>query len=221
MRIGLYGGSFNPPHLGHLNVVKQSAELLDLDYLVVMPAGIPYFKDQNDVEEKEHRHAMCKLAFDDCVDAMVSRIELDRPGNSYTIDTVRKIRNNVDDEIYLIVGTDAFSQLPEWHKSSELVDEVIFAVVPRDAGSMDGQGFVDDLEYFQSVIFMKEIRAVFLNFSTAISSNDTVYSRAMLSSTEVRRRISTGKPFEYLLPKKVSQYIKYYHLYGYGENHEL
>ena len=127
MKIGIYGGSFNPPHLGHLHAAAEAATSLGLDELLLIPAGIPPHKAfSEDARGAEHRLAMTEImadviAFQTGVNTGVSRMEIDRTGKSYTVDTVRAMHaTHPEDELWLLMGTDMFLSFQDWFKPGEI-----------------------------------------------------------------------------------------------------
>ena len=123
MRIGLYGGSFNPPHIGHLYIAEEVKRIMRLDEVVMIPAGNPYFKEKDDVAEKFHRFMMTKLLVMDSInDLAYHDLEVKREGPSYTIDTLRQYKEwHPDAELYLIVGKDAFTDMGLWKEPEEIM----------------------------------------------------------------------------------------------------
>ena len=128
MKIGIYGGSFNPPHLGHMAAAESAAKYLGLDELLLIPAGIPPHKALSaDAAGKEHRLAMTRLmgeqiALDTGITVTVSDMEVARVGKSYSVDTVREIHEQrPNDELWLLMGTDMFLSFQNWYKPEEIL----------------------------------------------------------------------------------------------------
>lgn len=117
-RIGIYGGSFNPPHLGHIFAARKARQLLGLDKILLIPAAIPPHKAVAEGSpDGETRFALTQLAIAGETGMEVSRIELDRPGPSYTVDTLRELRESYpQDELYLLMGTDMFLSFFQWRE---------------------------------------------------------------------------------------------------------
>jgi nicotinate-nucleotide adenylyltransferase len=132
-RIGLFGGTFNPPHLGHVAVLRAAARLGRFDLLEVTVAGDPYLKPHDDLLPALLRLAMARAAFGDLALVEVSDRELKRSGPTYTIDTVRELLADAD-EVDLLIGADLVDQLPTWHEAEELARLVRVGVVPRPGG---------------------------------------------------------------------------------------
>jgi nicotinate-nucleotide adenylyltransferase len=189
MRLGLFGGRFDPPHLGHLLAAEQSREALSLDAVWFIPAPSPPHKPA--IAGPEHRYAMTMLATVSHPRFSVSRIELDRQGPSYTFDTVQQIRAaEPGAELFLIAGADAYRDIAGWHRAKELVRQVNIMVVARPGYNL-AQLEPD---------FRARVRVV------AISGCD-------ISSTEIRNRLKEGRSIRYLVPESVESYLVRHHLY--------
>lgn len=136
-RVGIYGGTFDPIHLGHLHVITQLIERDLVDQLLIIPAGEPLLRDQAPIATAQQRRAMCQLALADlpskiATKVQVNPIEILRMGPSYAIDTVEAVAQNYpDDTIFLIVGQDAAQKLDQWHRIDELRKMVKFLVIGR------------------------------------------------------------------------------------------
>ncbi len=145
MKIGLYGGTFDPIHNGHTHVITQLLANNIVDRLLVVPAGEPRLRENAPLASGAQRRAMCQLAINDLPMEIRSKIEVNpieilRTGPSYTIDTVEAVHQTYpDDEIVLIVGTDAYEKISQWHRIDELMAMVTLEVIERP-GSHTGQG---------------------------------------------------------------------------------
>ena len=200
-RIGIFGGTFDPPHLGHLILASEAQDQLDLTRLLWTLTPEPPHKQDQPITSIEHRLAMVKLAIADNPSFELSRVELDRPGPHYTIDTVKLIADqNPDAEIVPIIGGDSLHDLPTWHKPRELLYACHWVGVmrrPEDAANLEA------LE--------RELPGI---------SSKVHYVDAPLleiASREIRSRIAEGRPFRYYLPISVYEYIKENHLYRQSE----
>ena len=150
-RVGIYGGTFDPIHLGHLHVITQLFQKDLVDQLLLIPAGQPLLRDNAPIASAQQRRAMCQLALSDLPTEIASKvlvnpIEILRMGPSYTIDTVEAVAQNYpDDSLVLIIGQDAAEKLDQWHRIDELRSMVEFLVVGRpgytgsgiDIGALD------------------------------------------------------------------------------------
>jgi nicotinate-nucleotide adenylyltransferase len=137
MRIGLYGGTFDPIHLGHIHVITELLNRNIVDHLLVVPAGEPRLRENAPQASGPDRRSMCQLAINELTPELRKRIEVNpieilRMGPSYTIDTVEAVKQAYpDDELVLIVGTDAYEKLDQWHRVDELMKLVTLEVIQR------------------------------------------------------------------------------------------
>ncbi|MGA0608978.1 nicotinate-nucleotide adenylyltransferase [Caldimonas sp. KR1-144] len=132
-RIGVFGGTFDPPHMGHLVLARTAKDQLNLDGVLWIPAGQPWQKADRSMTEGEHRAAMVRAAITGHAGFSLDRRELQRSGPSYTIDTVRELQaEHRGAALYLIIGQDQYARLPTWHEWRELVSRVTLAVAGRD-----------------------------------------------------------------------------------------
>ena len=152
MRLGLYGGTFDPIHLGHLHVITELLQRNVVDHILVVPAGEPRLRENAPVASGADRRAMCQLALNDLAPELRSKvvvnpIEILRMGPSYTIDTVEAIKQAYpDDEIVLIVGSDAAEKLDNWHRVDELMKMVTLEVIQRPGAVMNLARDIDALD---------------------------------------------------------------------------
>ncbi|MCF8555846.1 MAG: nicotinate (nicotinamide) nucleotide adenylyltransferase, partial [Candidatus Planktophila sp.] len=143
-RVGIYGGTFDPIHLGHLHVITQLIEKKLVDQLLVVPAGEPLLRENAPIATAQQRRAMCQLALADLPAAVASKVQVNpievlRMGPSYAIDTVEAVAQNYpDDTIVLVIGQDAAEKLDQWHRIDELRGMVEFLIIGRPGYSGDG-----------------------------------------------------------------------------------
>ena len=183
MRIGIYGGTFNPVHHGHLILARQALEEFKLDQLVFVPAAESPFKIQNHSAPSGDRLAMLRLAIAGEDRFLVDPLEIERGGISYSIDTVKMFRNrDPGAELFFLVGEDNADRLTEWHRFEELKKLVYFVVLSRS-------------EEFQSPEY------------------PVVQRRIEISSTEIRNRVANQESITYLVPESVKHYIEQHQLY--------
>ena len=203
-RIGIYGGSFNPPHLGHIFAARKARQLLGLDKILLIPAAIPPHKAVAEGSpDGETRFALTQLAIAGETGMEVSRIELDRPGPSYTVDTLRELRESYpQDELYLLMGTDMFLSFFQWREPeaiAALAVPVCMARVRADAALSA-----------QLLAQQKKMEAVF-GVRPIVLQNDCLE----ISSTEARRLLFFGIADEVLHPDVLAM-IERERLYGVG-----
>ena len=207
MKIGIYGGSFNPPHLGHLAAAESAAKYLQLDKLILIPAGIPPHKALSaDEPGKAHRLAMTRLmgeqaALDTGVEVEVSAMEVEREGKSYSVDTVREIHEQYPGaELWLLMGTDMFLSFQNWYRPEEIVRYAGICAFGRT--EKDGEELFAPQRAFLGEKFPGS-RIVTMTLPNLVD----------VSSTALRARIPRGET-EGLLAPAVLGYIMREHLYG-------
>ena len=143
-RVGIYGGTFDPIHLGHLHVITQLIEKNLVDQLLVVPAGMPLLRENAPIATGQQRRAMCQLALADLPTEVANKVQVNpieilRTGPSYAIDTVEAVAQNYpDDTIVLVIGQDAADKLEQWHRIDELRDMVEFLVIGRPGFAGNG-----------------------------------------------------------------------------------
>jgi nicotinate-nucleotide adenylyltransferase len=143
-RVGIYGGTFDPIHLGHLHVITQLIEKNLVDQLLVVPAGLPLLRQNAPLATGQQRRTMCQLALADLPAEIASKVQVNpieilRTGPSYAIDTVEAVAQNFpDDTIVLVVGQDAAEKLDQWHRIDELREMVEFLIIARPGYTGDG-----------------------------------------------------------------------------------
>ncbi|MCW2164638.1 nicotinate-nucleotide adenylyltransferase [Microbacterium hydrothermale] len=187
-RIGVMGGTFDPIHHGHLVAASEVAQSFDLDEVVFVPTGRPWQKD--DVTESEHRYLMTVIATASNPQFTVSRVDIDRAGPTYTIDTLRDLQEQRPGaELFFITGADAVAQILSWRNHQELWDLAHFVAVSRPGHVLTTEGLPSEN------VSQLEIPAL------------------SISSTDCRARVHRGHPVWYLVPDGVVQYIAKHHLY--------
>ena len=194
MRIGLFGGAFNPPHVGHLVCAQEAHAQLDLDVVVWVPVGRAPHREIPQDPGPEARFQMCDYATAADERYGLSRIEIDRDGPSYTADTLQELRErSAEDELVLILGSDQAAALPTWHAPERVMQLAAVAVAERagaDRARVEAAiGGQVDLTFFEM-------------------------PRIDISSTMVRERAAMGRPIRYLVPDKVANFIGAQSLYG-------
>jgi nicotinate-nucleotide adenylyltransferase len=196
-RVGILGGAFNPPHLGHLILAQEAYSQLGLDRVEWMPYGVPSHRVLEDDPGAEARLTMCERAVGGDERFAVSRIEVDRGGPVYTVDTLRGLRaSRPDDSLFLLLGGDQAASLPSWRSPEELLSLAVVAVAERDEWR----------------------RAQIVDRLGALCSPERVrffsMPRVEISSSLLRRRVRAGQPIRYLVPDKVADYVGAQSLYG-------
>lgn len=184
------GGTFDPIHHGHLVAASEVQALFGLEQVVFVPTGQPWQKSQTDVSPAEHRYLMTVIATASNPRFTVSRVDIDRPGPTYTIDTLRDLRaERPDDELFFITGADALADILSWKDADALWELAYFVGVTRPGHVLSDKGLPEDRVTLQEVPAMA------------------------ISSTDCRARVAGGEPVWYLVPDGVVQYINKYCLY--------
>lgn len=182
VRRGILGGTFDPPHYGHLFMGEVAYWQLELDIVTFMPAGAPWQKEDRDVADRHHRLAMTRLAIAGVPYFEADAREVERDGWTYTADTLATYPD--DEELWVILGADAAARLPTWDRQDEVLEHAQVAVMPRSGFSRD-----------DIVALFGEGNFVWLDGP-----------ELEVSSTEIRQRDAGGKPIRFLLPDAVRTY---------------
>jgi len=198
-RVGILGGTFNPIHIGHLILAERALEEYELDEILFIPTGKPYFKSEEEVLDKKVRISMTGNAIEDNPDFALSTIETDREGNTYTYETLQLLkRDNPNNKYYLILGADTLFQIEQWKKPDVIMSLAgILAAVRDDKNKSDLEVKADELK---------------TKFNADI--NILRMPHIGISSTDIRERIRLGKSVKYMLPEKTLDYIMRNDLYG-------
>jgi nicotinate-nucleotide adenylyltransferase len=210
--IGIYGGTFNPIHFGHLRTAEEICERFQMKEIIFIPSSNPPHKDQKDIIAPLHRLKMTTLGATGNPRFSVSELELQRPGKSYSIDTVRELRHlSPDDQFGFVLGMDAFLEITTWHRYEEIFTECDFIVTTRPGTpkmscaqaipavardqfkkKKDGREFINDAG--KKIIF-------------------TEVTGLNISATAIRAMVREGRSIRYLMPRRVMEYIAEHGLY--------
>lgn len=206
MRLGILGGTFNPVHFGHLRAAEEARERVDLDKVIFMPSGNPPLKVL-DLIDASHRYTMTRLATASNVNFVVSDIEIRQTEKSYTANTLQRLREIYpEDELFFILGIDAFLDIPNWWQPEALISMIDFIVVARpgfDLMDILKSPYVQSVDNALNQFQLKSGRKAFVLQMTPLG----------VSSTDIRRLLREGKSIKYLLPEKVEEYIYTHNLY--------
>lgn len=188
--IGIMGGTFDPIHHGHLVAASEAMQVFNLDQVVFVPTQMQPFKARRRVTSAEHRYLMTVIATASNNRFTVSRVDIDRGGTTFTIDTLNDIhRQRPDADLFFITGADALSKIVSWKDSDKLFEMAHFIGVTRPGHELDASGLPSH------AVSLLEVPAM------------------AISSTDCRKRVREGKPVWYLVPDGVVQYITKYGLY--------
>lgn len=193
-RIGIMGGTFDPIHNGHLVAASEVGYRFGLDRVVFVPTGQPWQKSSRKVTPAEHRYLMTVIATASNPSFGVSRVDIDRGGPTYTIDTLRDLRKQYPDaELYFITGADALNSIMSWHDWEQMFDMAYFVGVTRPGFELTDKQLPPEQ---QERVMLIDVPAM------------------AISSTDCRRRAHEGQPVWYLVPDGVVQYINKNNLYS-------
>ncbi len=195
-RLGIMGGTFDPIHYGHLLMAEEARQAFALDEVVFVPNGRPAHKKAYLVSSPQDRLAMTRLATASNPHFSASRIEIDRFGVSYTIDTLREFRAMYPalEQLYFITGADAVLEILTWHEYDQLVRECRFIAVTRPGFVLDRLAQITDAEFLRHVSFLP-------------------IPGLEISSTDIRNRVQGSRSIKYLTPEPVEAYIQEQGLY--------
>lgn len=198
MNVGVLGGTFDPIHMGHLIIAEEARLRLGLSQVIFVPAGQPWLKGQLEISAGEHRLEMIRLAIAASPSFRASTVDLDRPGPSYTVDTLADLRLELGEEanFYFILGLDALAELPTWREPERILEMCQLVAVRRpECRDLD----LDSLE----------------RSFPGISGRVIILDNPLIgiSSSEIRERVAAGLPITNLVPDAVERYIREKGLY--------
>ena len=197
MRVGILGGAFNPPHVGHLVCAQEALVQLDLERVLFVPTGHAPHRDLEADPGGEARLRMCEAAIEGDDRFAASRAELDREGPSYTVETLRAMHEeSPGDELFLMLGGDQAAALPDWHEPEAVLDLATVAAVERVGYTRNAIGIkISGLKGAERVRYLD-------------------MPLMQVSSSSIRRRVAKGLPIRYLVPDRVVEYIESNGIYG-------
>lgn len=196
MRTGIFGGTFDPIHVGHLAAAREAMECAHLDRVLLVPSAVPPHREPATAGPHD-RLEMCRLAIADQHHLEVSDVEIKRGGRSYTADTIRELRRtHPGDELFLILGWDAARLFGTWHEPGQIRDDATLVVVTRPGTDVPGSG---------------DLQAAGLDPARTILCKGETPD---ISGSELREAIASGKPVSQWLPKAVERYIAEHRLYS-------
>jgi nicotinate-nucleotide adenylyltransferase len=219
-QIGLFGGTFNPVHLGHVQVIREVKSGFSLDEILIIPSALPPHKKPNSVVAAEDRLEMIRLAFLNDPDFVVSEVELTRAGPSYTIDTVRYFRSILPEntKLYLIMGVDAFLEIDTWKSYKDLFLLIPFIVMSRTIKGKEDQAW--QWELLGNHLRSRISKGYTLSASQPAYVHNTKQpvfvfdvSPVDVSSTTIREYIQKGISISHMVPQIVEDFIKTKGLY--------
>jgi nicotinate-nucleotide adenylyltransferase len=216
-RIGIYGGTFDPVHNGHIEIARRVARNFDLDKLLIVPTSRPPHKDHGSISDAYHRYAMAVLATIDAPRLFVSTVELEAPDRPYTFQTVERLREMYGDEAqyFFIMGADSFAELDTWREPERLIAGVNIVVAARPGVEISPSHLP---EHVRASLVDLRGRADEAPVETESGTKQpkiflTDYVEADISSTEIRRMVGEGRSIKGLVPPPIQDYIEKYELY--------
>jgi len=196
-RIGVLGGTFDPIHYGHLAAAEEARVRVNLEKVLFVVAGVPPHKQDEDVTPVEHRLAMVRLGIASNPHFGISRVDVERPGPSYTVDTISILQEQwgPEVELFFVMGLDSLVEVPTWHQPQRLIRLCRFVAVSRPGFEVDMRQLEDSVPGISSrveIIDMPEVE---------------------ISSSDLQRRVHEGLPIKYQVPEEVESYISKFRLY--------
>jgi nicotinate-nucleotide adenylyltransferase len=200
MKLGVLGGTFDPPHLGHLILAQEALQALGLSEVLFVPAGEPWRKAGRELSPRADRLAMARLAVEDNPALAVSTVEVDRPGPSYTADTLAQLRDEAgsETELFFIMGADSLADFPHWHEPQRILELARLAVAerpPLDNGALEESLPEELAETLRERVLWLRMPLIEISAST------------------VRERVRRGLSVRYWTPQAVEEYIRSHGLY--------
>ena len=199
--IGVIGGTFDPIHFGHLVIAEEVYATLKLAQMVFVPAGQPPHKPEQVVTPAQDRLAMLQLAIASNPHFTISMVDLERPGPSYTVETLRLLREQWGEQtaIYFVIGRDSLEDLLDWYDPLGILEQLDYLVAVKRPGYTEEKGYIERLEER-----LPGIRQRLIIMSAP---------QLEISATELRQRVAEGRPIKYQVPEVVEQYILQHGLY--------
>ena len=202
MRVGIFGGTFNPPHLGHINMCKLFLEEIELDKLFIIPASIPPHKQINSKTTPEQRFEMASLAFSEIsANVSVLDIEMKRSGKSYSADTIKELKSLGYDNLFFLCGTDMLLTLDRWYMPEYIFANATIVYIRRENEAENNKLIADKI-----IDYKKRFNAKVINIKA---------KPIELSSSMVRQAIKNGEDVTNMVADNVLEYIKEKNLYKY------
>ena len=203
VKIGIMGGTFNPIHNGHLVTAAEALNQFSLEKVIFIPSGNPPHKNYHEEEIAEHRYLMTVIATSSNSKFFISRIEIDRKGKSYTIDTLKELKKiyGKDTEFFFITGADAILEILTWKKTEEIIDLCYMIAATRPG---------------YNLLKLEELRENLAKRAKNYEDNKILVMEIpalAISSTDIRERVRTGRTIDYLVPEGVNNYILKHGLY--------
>jgi len=213
-RIGILGGTFNPIHTGHLKAAEEVQKKFRLNKIFFIPSYIPPHKESTDIVSPRHRLRMVKLAISPYSQFAVSSVEIDAKGRSYSIDTLKKMKENFPKAIiFFILGIDAFLEIDTWREYKKVLEQCYFIIVSRPGYRIEEASDALPDEYMEGIVKIRDAEEIkedlLLSYKIFLFPMESLD----ISSTGIRKKIRKDKSIEGLVPKTVKEYIQKNELY--------
>lgn len=211
-RIGVYGGTFDPIHRGHLEVARAAVDHFDLDEMLIVPAHRPPHKTTSRIADAYHRYAMAALATLDDARLKVSTVELEAPDRPYTFETMRRLREVFGPRacLFFVIGADSFEEINLWREPERILDSSNLVVITRPGHTLATSHL--PARFAASLVDWRGgHKGAAKEVAGRVYLTDLV--NANVSSTEIRRRVRDGEPIDDDVPPRVADYIRKYGLY--------
>ncbi len=218
--VGIFGGTFDPIHIGHLIIAEQALDSLKLEKIIFIPNGNPPHKSIS-YAKKDHRLKMIQLAIEDNRRFEVSDIEINKTEKSYTVDTILSMKKIVKDEVFFIMGSDSLINIKSWYQYEKLLECCNFIILPRVLNNLDEKiiqlltqtdELIDENNIALNINYLK--KWIEINLNMVLEKFFFIdFPLLEISSTTVRKNILDKRSINYLVPSKVIQYIYEENLY--------
>lgn len=214
MRVGMFGGTFNPVHWGHLRSAEEIREIFDLEQVIFIPTNISPHKKSTELVSASHRLNMLDRAVERNPYFFTSDVELKRPGESYSIETIGHVKQSFEKELtlFFIMGMDAFLEINSWRNYQELFSLCNFIVMTRPGYETKGLDRVIPAQMMKDFVYHPDERKFVHRSKFSIYLKDV--TSLDISSNAIRACIKKGRSIKYLLPEEVERYVNEYRFYA-------
>jgi nicotinate-nucleotide adenylyltransferase len=214
-RIGAYGGTFDPIHMGHMEIARSVVRNFELDQLLVIPAYKPPHKSLKEISDSRHRYEMCVLAFANDARITISKMEIDLPERPYTINTIERLQAEYGEQaqLFFVMGADSFEEITTWREYQKLLSSTNIIVASRAGHDISVSHLPESFR--QRVIDTRHLqeRATLINNQVGCLIYLTDFVNCEVSSTQIRQRVQAGLSIARLTAPEVVDYIEEHNLY--------
>ena len=207
-KIGLFGGTFNPIHCGHIKAAEVVQEIFSLDKVLFIPSFIPPHKESQKIVSPDHRLKMVELAVGNTPNFVASSIEIEEKGTSYSILTLQKIRTIYPDALFFfILGVDAFLEIDTWKNHERVLEHCKFVVISRKGYRLEDAKNVLDRKYASKMFDLSGTEKIRENLNLSYKLFFFPFDALDIASTEIRENLKKNKSIAHMVPKTVADYI--------------